>query len=95
MGYSPQRAISMHVVLNLLTGSLLGHFHVVFDGWFTPIIMPESTTDQHSELWSYLFGTSRFQHDFGEGNPVLGLHDAWPIDEDKCTTSSANTGPPR
>ncbi|MGH3053369.1 MAG: reverse transcriptase domain-containing protein, partial [Gaiellaceae bacterium] len=82
LGHSPQHATSIPLVLNLLTGSLSGQFHVVFDDWFTTISTPESAIDPHSEPWSNLFGESRFQYVFDDGDPVPGLHDEWLVDED-------------
>ena len=65
MGTSPMHASMVPLVLNHDSGAITAAFHVVFDDWFAMIPVP----DGHSlspELWSHLFGDSRYQYVFDD-----------------------------
>jgi hypothetical protein len=56
MGYSPEHASTVPLILNLTTHRITAQFHVVFDDWFTTVDLdPDAIPDFDNEQWSFLF----------------------------------------
>ena len=51
MGFIKMHSTQVGLVLNLLTGSISPHFHVVFDGMFSTVM---SSTAADPEIWMRL-----------------------------------------
>jgi hypothetical protein len=65
MGYSPEHASTVPLILNLTTHRITAQFHVVFDDWFTTVDLdPDAIPDFDNEQWGYLFGEQRYQYEF-------------------------------
>jgi Reverse transcriptase (RNA-dependent DNA polymerase) len=72
VGYSPEHASTVPLILNLTTHRITAQFHVVFDDWFTTVDLdPDDIPDFDSQQWTHLFGENRYQYEFDpdDGGP--------------------------
>ncbi len=63
VGFSPNHASSVPMVLNPMTGTITPQFHIVFDDWFDTVSSTsDDLPDYHSPEWYKLFGNSEYQY---------------------------------
>jgi hypothetical protein len=71
MGYSPEHASTVPLILNLTAHRITAQFHVVFDNWFTTVDLDsDAVPDFDMPQWGYLFG-ERYLYEFDpdDGDP--------------------------
>ena len=69
MGLSKKHASTVLFVLNPETGYITPQYHVVFDDWFATVTTNvDALPDFNSMRWARLFGDSRYQFPFDEGD---------------------------
>ena len=100
LGWSPNHASTVPLILNLTTGNVSPQFHVVFDDWFTTVDSSELSLDDglESKDWTELFANSRFLMYFDE-NDSTELDDEWlteieRIEKHKRATARVNSRMP-
>lgn len=77
LGFSPQHASTIPLVLNLNTHHVSPQYHVVFDDWFATIIGDVQYDENNPPpAWYDLFGNSRFQYVFDDDTD-MELADEW------------------
>ena len=77
MGLSKKHASTVPLVLNPESGYITAQFHIVFDDWFATVAASESTLpDFNSTRWVRLFGDSRYQFPFEEGDDEVDEEEA-------------------
>ena len=67
LGRAPQYASTVHLLLNLQSGSITPQFHVVLDDWFATVAVDlDQMPDFNSDAWKKMFGKSEYQYEFEE-----------------------------
>jgi len=69
LGRAPQYASTVHLILNLDSGSITPQFHVVLDDWFATVSVDIDTLpDFNSDAWLKTFGNSIYQYEFEDAD---------------------------
>jgi len=87
VGLSDRHASLLPLVLDLATKSITAQFHVLFDGRFSTISVPDDVeVDPTRPPWSNLFGDSIFQYVFDPADPTE--HNLDPLSADTASSEA-------